>query len=92
MSALRDGFKMEVPHSPGCFFDPEQPADFILYDGMEFTLKRNGHKGGSTMWHRFSCNSPIGGSRAGCAGRLLVRWDVINDLIRSGQSGEKDAT
>ena len=73
----RDGFKLEGEHRDGCFAAQRAPA-FVCFDGYEWKLRQNGHRGGSTMWFRFTCNDPS------CMARLLVRWDVIAGFLDPG--------
>ena len=77
---LTDGIKLLTPHDDDCWFKgtEREATEFVCYDGAMFNLKRNGHRGGSTMWHRFRCNDPS------CGAVAIVRWDVLTDLIAKG--------
>lgn len=77
---MREGFKLTEPHRVGCYAVGDD-YPFIVHDGYERKLKRNGNKGGSTMWHRFVCND--GG---GCPAVLLVRWDRLAALLKAEAS------
>lgn len=74
MSESREGFKLLGKHRDGCYAAARPPA-FIVHDEIDFHRKKNGDKGGSTMWHRFICNDTR------CHAVMLVRWDVLAQFI-----------
>lgn len=78
---MREGFKLEVDHRPDCFLK-DDPAPFIVLDrakgGYDFSRRRNGARGGGTLFFRFVCNDPD------CPARMLVRWDVLSKWIGRG--------
>jgi len=69
------GFFVKPAHSDKCYLRPQGREEFIVYDGSTHVLKRNGHKGGSTMWHTFRCNC------IDCDAVAYVRWDVLMVFI-----------
>ena len=56
-----------------------------VHENMNFRLRKNGTRGGSTPWHVFRCNDPRCGATAG------VRWDVLMEFVREGLRGDGDA-
>jgi len=79
---LADGFKLDPDHRADCFCkdDPEGLV-FICPDRtrpLDFTLKRNGYRGGSTLWLRYACNDP------NCPARAWVRWDKLSEFVTAG--------
>lgn len=79
MTVIRDGVIREHDHREGCFTGrADYGPRFIVTDRdrpLRHDLKRNGHKGGSTMWWVFTCND------IRCPARLLVRWDVLAGAV-----------
>lgn len=79
---MSDGFKLETPHAKDCILaERDDPIRFIVTDRnhpIDFRLRRNGTRGGSTMWWRFVCND------INCPARLLVRWDVLAEFVNGG--------
>lgn len=75
---MADGFYMLGEHCEGCRAanDPDG-LTFIVHEGMHFNRKRNGHRGGSTLWHHFRCNDTR------CEARMLVRWDALAAFVSS---------
>ena len=72
----RDGFQMVGEHVEGCrAAQDEDGITFIVYDRPTFDRKRNGHRGGSTLWHSFRCNDTR------CEARMLVRWDTLSAFV-----------
>lgn len=65
------GFFVKPKHSDKCYLAEQGREEFIVYDGSIHTLKRNGQRGGSTMWHMFRCNC------LACEAVAYVRWDVL---------------
>jgi hypothetical protein len=75
----RDGYKLEGEHRPDCrAVDDPDGLTYIVHGGADHTLRRNGHRGGSTMWQRFRCNDPH------CRAAMLVRWDVLARFVKEG--------
>ena len=70
-------FKLEGEHRKGCWCAGDAEA-FIALGGIDWCRKKNGHRGGSTMWLRFNCNDPH------CEAVALVRWDALARFITSG--------
>lgn len=69
---MRDGFKLIEEHREGCLAEQDKDGiTFVCHEGYDFRRKRNGHRGGSTMWHRFRCND------INCQAILLIRWDTL---------------
>lgn len=73
---MAEGLKQFVPHSPGCICASRGEKDcFIVHKEMNFSRRRDGRRGGSTLWHVFSCNDPD------CPGEMGVRWDALADFL-----------
>lgn len=72
-----EGFKMLGKHVEGCFCadHAKYKQPFIVYEGADFDRRKNGDRGGSTMWHRFKCNDTE------CGAIAIVRWDVLAEFI-----------
>jgi hypothetical protein len=69
------GLFVKPAHSDKCYLRAQGREEFIVYDGSVHNLKRNGHKGGSTMWHTFRCNC------LDCDAVAYVRWDMLMVFI-----------
>lgn len=73
---MRDGFKQLGEHVEDCRAAADEDGiAFIVHDGLDCRRKRNGDRGGSTMWHRFICNDTR------CRAVQLVRWDVLAEFV-----------
>ena len=71
----RSGFFVKPAHSAKCYLADQGREEFIVYDGSTHSLKRNGHRGGSTMWHKFRCNC------IDCDAIAYVRWDMLMTFV-----------
>lgn len=69
------GFFVKPAHSEKCYLANGGRQEFIVYEGMTHSLKRNGRRGGSTSWHRFRCNC------IECEAIAYIRWDVLMVFI-----------
>lgn len=72
----REGFKLLGEHVEGCHAAADKDGiTFVVLDGADFKRRRNGDRGGGTMWHRFICNDTR------CGAVLLVRWDTLAGFV-----------
>jgi len=71
----REGFKLLSEHRDECLAEKSEFGTFVLHDGYEWRRKRNGHRGGTTMWHRFRCND------TDCEAVMMVRDDVLVNFV-----------
>lgn len=73
--SARTGFFVKPGHSENCRLHDLGREEFIVYDGMNHNLTRDGRRGGSTTWHKFRCND------IECEAVAHVRWDVLMVFI-----------
>lgn len=75
----REGFKLLGEHREGCFAAASEDGITFVIDDRDkphdFGRRRNGDRGGSSLWHRFACNDPS------CEAILMVRWDKLAGFI-----------
>jgi hypothetical protein len=74
---FREGFRLLGPHHPNCWLrESDQP--FVLHDGIDWNLNKNGVGRGGWSFDRFRCNDPK------CEAVMRVRADVLSAWIGDG--------
>ena len=82
----RDGrIQLFVPHSPGCYLVAKGRQQFVVHPvgsgPYDFRRRKDGRRGGGTMWHLFCCND------TGCTAVAGVRWDALAEFIAEALGG-----
>lgn len=80
------GFFVKPTHSEKCRLHASGRDEFIVYEGMSHSLRRDGRRGGSTTWHKFRCND------IECGAIAHVRWDVLMVFIAGLVHASKERT
>lgn len=72
--------RVVVPHKKDCLLR-DDPAPFVLFDGIDWCLNKNGVGKGGSSFYRFRCNDPD------CPASLRVDILALSDWLGRGETG-----
>lgn len=74
---MREGFRLAVDHASDCWLK-DAPYPFVMHDGVDWGLNKNGVGKGGWSFERFLCND------SHCPAILRVRVDVLSKWLGTG--------